>query len=56
MNLTRAVQPGSTVSASAEVLHHGRRTIVAEGKLRDEQDRILAVALATFAVVQVPTA
>ena len=56
VNLTRAVQPGSTVSASAEVLHHGRRTIVAECKLRDEKDRILAVALATFAFVQVPTA
>jgi acyl-coenzyme A thioesterase PaaI-like protein len=37
------------------VQHHGRRTIVAEGKMRDDRDRILAIALATFAVVEVPT-
>jgi uncharacterized protein (TIGR00369 family) len=56
VNLTRPVLPGSLVTATAEVLHSGRRTIVSEGKLRDEQDRLLAVALATFAVVDVPTA
>ncbi|MEI6625575.1 MAG: PaaI family thioesterase [Thermoleophilia bacterium] len=56
VNLTRPVLPGSLVTATAEVLHSGRRTIVSEGKLRDEQDRLLAVALATFAVVDVPSA
>ncbi len=55
VNLTRPVIPGTPITATGEVQHHGRRTIVAEGKMRDDQDRILAIALATFAVVEVPT-
>lgn len=55
INLTRPALPGSTVTVEAEVLHRGRRTIVADGKMRDERGRILAVALATFAVVDVTT-
>ncbi len=55
VNLTRPTIPGTTVTVEAEVLHRGRRTIVSEGKMRDEQGRLLAVSLATFAVVEVPT-
>jgi uncharacterized protein (TIGR00369 family) len=55
VNLTRPVIPGTPITATGEVQHHGRRTIVAEGKMRDDRDRILAIALATFAVVEVPT-
>ena len=44
--------PGTPVVVVGEVQHRGRRTIVAEGKMRDDQGRILAIALATFAVVE----
>ncbi len=56
VNLTRPAIPGERVVVEAEVLHRGRRTIVSEGKMRDEQRRVLAVSLATFAVVEVPQA
>jgi uncharacterized protein (TIGR00369 family) len=56
VNLTRPVIPGTPVRVTAEVQHRGRRTIVSEGKMRDPDERILAIALATFAVVEVPQA
>lgn len=56
VNMTRPVIPGTPVTVVGEVQHRGRRTIVAEGKMRDDQGRILAIALATFAVVEVPQA
>ena len=55
VNLTRAITPGSTVRATAEVVHGGRRTVVVEGRLLDPQGRVAAIALGTFAVVEVPT-
>jgi uncharacterized protein (TIGR00369 family) len=54
VNMTRPVIPGTPVRVEAEVQHRGRRTIVSEGKMRDDDGRILAIALATFAVVEVP--
>ena len=56
VNMTRPVIPGTAVRVEAEVQHRGRRTIVSEGKMRDPENRILAIALATFAVVEVPKA
>ncbi|MFM7246348.1 MAG: PaaI family thioesterase [Actinomycetota bacterium] len=56
VNMTRPVIPGTPVRVEAEVQHRGRRTIVSEGKMRDPDGRILAIALATFAVVEVPQA
>ena len=51
VNVTRPVVPGTPVAVTAEVQHRGRRTVVVEGKMRDDRDRLLALALGTFAVV-----
>lgn len=56
VNMTRPVLPGTVITARGEVIHSGRTTIVSEGRLRDPDDRMLAVALATFAIVDVPVA
>lgn len=56
VNLTRPVAPGTPIAVTAEVQHRGRRTLVVEGRMRDDRDRLLALALGTFAVVEAPAA
>ena len=51
VNITRPVVPGTPIVVAAEVQHRGRRTVVADGKMHDDRGRLLALALATFAVV-----
>ena len=46
-NLVRNVNQGKII-AEAEVTHHGRTTIVVEAKVRDENDRLLALTSVTL--------
>ena len=55
MNLTTSFiancKVGARISAIGEVIHAGRRVIVAEGKALDEEGTLLATAQGTFFVV-----
>ena len=44
-----AARVGSVLRARAHLLHRGRRTGVAECRIEDERDRLIATATATFA-------
>ncbi|WP_071460545.1 hotdog fold thioesterase [Bacillus massilinigeriensis] len=40
------------VTATAEVLHHGRKTMVWEVKIEDEEDKLICISRCTIAVIQ----
>ena len=50
-NFLKAVPEGETVTATAEVLHAGKTTIVAEANTFDSKGRLVAKATATFFVL-----
>jgi uncharacterized protein (TIGR00369 family) len=50
VNMLRPPVLGVRLRAEAVVLHAGRRTVVCEAKLRDPDDRLVAIGTATFAV------
>ncbi|MCY3880323.1 MAG: PaaI family thioesterase [Rhodobacteraceae bacterium] len=47
VNLTRPFPLGETATATGRVLHFGRRTAYAEGKLTDATDRVYAYSTTT---------
>ena len=51
MNFIRNIEAGSIVRATGKVIHHGRRTMVAEAELRNETDKLLCKASGTFFVI-----
>jgi acyl-CoA thioesterase len=52
MNFITAVEPGEKVRATGKVLHHGRRTGVAECQVTSG-DRLVATATSSF-IIQAP--
>ncbi|MCX7781240.1 MAG: PaaI family thioesterase [Negativicutes bacterium] len=51
INFMRSAEKNSVVRASAQVLHAGRQTMVAEADIFDTHDGLLAKARATFMVI-----
>jgi uncharacterized protein (TIGR00369 family) len=50
-NHVRSVREG-TVTAVAEVVHHGSSTMVWDIRIRDEQERLVCISRCTIAIVQ----
>ena len=44
---------GGTLKAEGNIVHHSKRTIVAESKLYNEEDEIVAVGQGTFIVSRI---
>jgi 1,4-dihydroxy-2-naphthoyl-CoA hydrolase len=51
INLMRAAKPGGLIYAHAKVIHHGKRTLVVEAEVVNEEDKLLAKSRGTFFVV-----
>lgn len=51
INLMQGARPGGTISAKAEVLHHGKSTIVVDAGIFSEEGKLLAKSRGTFFVV-----
>jgi uncharacterized protein (TIGR00369 family) len=52
LNFIAAAKIGETLRATARVLHAGRRTVVAECRIKSKGDVLVATASATFAVTR----
>ncbi|WP_417513695.1 PaaI family thioesterase [Minwuia sp.] len=56
VNYTRALpQDGSAVTATGEIIHVGRTTATAEGRIHDTEGRLLAFATTTCLVLDIPS-
>lgn len=51
MNFIRNIEAGSVVKAIGSIIHHGRRTMVAEAELVNEEGKLLCKASGTFFVI-----
>lgn len=51
IHYARSARPGQRITSRARVVSHGRRTAVAEARLTDEEDRLVALSTATFLFV-----
>ena len=52
IRLVRSARIGERLRAEARVLHHGRRTALAESRVTDAQDRLVALATGSFLFVE----
>ncbi|MDP7034734.1 MAG: PaaI family thioesterase [Planctomycetota bacterium] len=52
IRLVRSAQPGERLRAESRVIHHGRRTAVAESRVTDEEGRLVALATGSFLFVE----
>jgi uncharacterized protein (TIGR00369 family) len=52
LNFINAARIGETLRATGHVIHAGRRTIVAECRVKGKDGRLVATASATFAVTR----
>lgn len=51
INYIKSGKPGSTLDAVGKILHKGKKTIVAEGKITDEAKKLIACATGTYFVI-----
>ena len=52
LNFIAAAKIGETLRATAEVVHAGRRTVVAECRIEGKDEALIATASGTFAVTR----
>lgn len=55
-NFLRTTQPGDVLSVRGQVLHYGRRTIVASAEVRSADGRLVATGTATLLSLLSPAA
>ena len=52
MNYIRPVHPGQKIVGVGQVVHHGGRTIVAEGELMDEENKVVVKGRSSFYILR----